>query len=133
MGDFDGSGRSDLLCRQNGSIEIFYNLLKRQKQPLDFCQNKNSQLTAADFNGDKKQDLLCRAKDGKMKVLLADETGKFKGVKIYLFIYIYVLKKYVYTRKIHGSPILIIWVLRFSPVVMSRYFVNSCSPVSMKV
>lgn len=78
VGDFDGSGRSDLLCRQNGSIEIFYNLLKRQKQPLDFCQNKNSQLTAADFNGDKKQDLLCRAKDGKMKVLLADETGKFK-------------------------------------------------------
>jgi len=81
LGDFDGNGRSDLLCQKGyrSSSEVFFNLQTHLSQDLDFCDVETSKLKTGDFNGDSRDDLLCIPRNSNVTVLLADQNGRFNS------------------------------------------------------
>jgi hypothetical protein len=67
VADFDGNGRSDLLCRDPNRLWINYadrqGAFRNQSdwtRDTSWCTGAQSSLFIADFNADSRQDLLCR-------------------------------------------------------------------------
>lgn len=85
-GDFDGNGRTDLLCKDAGRIWINFaspegrfDGVTRANQFLDtrFCTHRGADLLVADFNGDRRSDLICLSDDSGYLHLKAARAGGF--------------------------------------------------------
>ncbi len=85
MGDFNGDGRTDLLCSDRRSFWIDYADANGQFAREDWfresvwCSHAGSTLHAADVNGDGRTDLLCRDRNT-LWIDYADGAGQFSGV-----------------------------------------------------
>jgi len=98
VGDFNGDGRTDMLChcRKNGeknsrkfiggykkiavasSIGEFHGV--QWEKPMGWCHHPTAQLFVGDFNGDKKDDILCHSTDTGYKwIALTTDTLGFNG------------------------------------------------------
>ena len=85
-GDFDGNGRTDLLCKDPARIQIDYSgpsgtfdFITNVGEQLDtvFCTHTGARLYMGQFNGDARTDLLCVTRtNGDMQVDYA-EAGVF--------------------------------------------------------
>lgn len=86
-GDFNGDGRTDLLCHDQGSGETWITLATPRgtvgettwKSPLQWCYSSGAVLITGDFNGDGRSDLLCHQSDGYKWFDFADANGEFYG------------------------------------------------------
>ncbi|WP_437587649.1 FG-GAP-like repeat-containing protein [Sorangium sp. So ce1000] len=87
VGDFNGDGRTDLLCNQSdGDMLIDYadanghfdgsNWIYNDR---NYCVTSGEKLYVGDFNGDLRADLLCNQSDGDMLIDYADANGHFDG------------------------------------------------------
>jgi hypothetical protein len=83
VADFNGDGRADLLCRDPNRLWIDYadksgKFTGKPDWFLDtnWCTHKGSTLYIADFNGDKRADLLCRD-PGRLWINYANTSGQF--------------------------------------------------------
>ena len=82
LGDFDGDGRTDMLCRDPSRLWIDYADAAGHFADVDwsidttFCTQRNSALLLGDFNGDGRTDLLCRD-PGRHWFDYADAQGHF--------------------------------------------------------
>ncbi|XP_032241050.2 uncharacterized protein LOC5515387 [Nematostella vectensis] len=85
IGDFNGDGRSDILCHDHsGNKWISYaqsnggfnNKIDWHKA-MGWCYHQGSQLLIADINGDGRDDLLCHDANGYKWVALANCHGQF--------------------------------------------------------
>jgi V8-like Glu-specific endopeptidase len=85
-GDYDANGKDDLLCRTADNVSIAYANASGQftsvgwSSPLGFCNQPGANLYSGDFNGDHRDDLLCRDASGFTAVALASSAGQFAGV-----------------------------------------------------
>lgn len=85
-GDYDADGRDDLLCRAGSAVSIAYANASGQfsasgwSSTLAFCNQAGAKLSGGDFNGDLRDDLLCRDATGYTAVALANSSGQFTGV-----------------------------------------------------
>jgi V8-like Glu-specific endopeptidase len=85
-GDYDGDGKDDLLCRSGSAVSIAYANASGQftatgwAGTLGFCNQAGAKLYGGDFNGDLRDDLLCRDATGYTAVALANGAGQFTGV-----------------------------------------------------
>lgn len=85
VGDFNGDGRSDLLCqtRASGTIQIDYADGSGRFGSSDwsmtstFCKTTSSEMFIGDFNGDGRSDLLCHYGDPGIAIDYADASGRF--------------------------------------------------------
>lgn len=85
-GDYDADGREDLLCRSGTAVSIAYANESGQfsasgwSSTLVFCNQAGAKLYGGDFNGDLRDDLLCRDATGYTAVALANASGQFPAV-----------------------------------------------------
>jgi hypothetical protein len=88
VGDFNGDGRTDLLCHDTGSGYKWIAQAQANgtfngttwEKPLNWCYGVTAQLLLGDFNGDGKTDMLCHEKaNGYKWVSLAQPDGTFIG------------------------------------------------------
>ncbi|RYZ05958.1 MAG: trypsin-like serine protease [Myxococcales bacterium] len=85
-GDYDADGKDDLLCRAGNAVTIAYANASGQfaatgwASTLGFCNQAGAKLYGGDFNGDLRDDLLCRDATGYTAVALANASGQFAGV-----------------------------------------------------
>jgi hypothetical protein len=85
LGDFNGDGRMDLLCRDPG--RLWFNHADRQGRfaaggtgVLDtrWCTQANATIRLGDVNGDGRTDLLCKD-PARLAVIHADRSGRFRA------------------------------------------------------
>jgi FG-GAP-like repeat len=83
LGDFNGDGRTDMLCRDPARISINYadsqgRFHDRTDWHLDtrWCTHANAKLMLGDFNGDGRTDMLCRD-PARISINYADSQGRF--------------------------------------------------------
>ena len=87
VGDFNGDGRTDMLCHDsagkkwialaNSAGQFTGNSWYRA---MGWCNHAGSQLHIGDFNGDGKADMLCHdTRNGYKWVALANSAGQFTG------------------------------------------------------
>ncbi|EDO43438.1 predicted protein [Nematostella vectensis] len=90
IGDFNGDGRSDILCHDHsGNKWISYaqsnggfnNKIDWHKA-MGWCYHQGSQLLIADINGDGRDDLLCHDANGYKWVALANCHGQFTSTQL---------------------------------------------------
>ena len=88
IGDFDGDGRSDMLCHnyQTGYKTIAYANVggdfenpRMWNKNMHWCYQTNPTLYVGDFNGDGKDDMLCHDDNRNMFVAIARSGGTFIG------------------------------------------------------
>ena len=88
IGDFDGDGRSDMLCHNShtGHKKIAYANVggdfenpRTWNKNMHWCYKTNPKLYVGDFNGDGKDDMLCRDDNSNMCVAIARSGGTFVG------------------------------------------------------
>ncbi|WP_158502150.1 FG-GAP-like repeat-containing protein [Vitiosangium sp. GDMCC 1.1324] len=87
-GDFNGDGRSDMLCNNpvSGYVWIAYASSTGRftgtgwEKHLNWCNTTGSQLTMGDFNGDGRTDMLCHnVSTGSKAIAYANSAGSFTG------------------------------------------------------
>lgn len=87
IGDFNGDGRSDMLCHdtKSGYKWIAYangkgnfNAGTLWQLDMKWCGFVGSQLLIGDFNGDGRDDIMCHDKKGTKWISYADKKGAFK-------------------------------------------------------
>jgi len=88
IGDFNGDGRSDMLCHdRKGYKWIAYANVKGNfdagtgwHRNMRWCYGRHQSLLIGDFNGDGRDDMLCHDKRWGYKwIAYADKTGGFSG------------------------------------------------------
>lgn len=88
VGDFNGDGRSDLMCHDtaSGYKWIAYATSSGNftgtnwEADLGWCSQPNDQLVLGDYNGDRRTDLLCHnTSSGFKSIAQADVNGRFSG------------------------------------------------------
>jgi V8-like Glu-specific endopeptidase/endonuclease/exonuclease/phosphatase (EEP) superfamily protein YafD len=86
IGDFNGDGRSDMLCHDSAGNK--WTALANESGQftgtswsagMNWCNHEGSQLFIGDFNGDGRSDMLCHDSAGNKWTALADESGQFPG------------------------------------------------------
>jgi hypothetical protein len=83
-GDFNGDGRSDLMCRDASRLWFDYadaqgRLTGQTDWHIDtsFCTHSGASLYVEDINGDGRTDLFCRDSSGRMWIDYANQEGRF--------------------------------------------------------
>ncbi|XP_048584416.1 neurogenic locus notch homolog protein 1 isoform X2 [Nematostella vectensis] len=85
IGDFNGDGRDDMLCYDNNrkwvSLAQPGGSFKGTswEKAGGWCSHSGSSIYVGDFNGDKRDDLMCHDTAGKSWVMLAQAGGSFSG------------------------------------------------------
>jgi hypothetical protein len=87
VGDLNGDGRDDLLCRDtNGytssslaSTSGQFSTSGNWSKTLNFCNQAGAQLVLADVNKDKRKDMVCHDATGYTATLQASSTGQYNG------------------------------------------------------
>ncbi|KAJ8023839.1 hypothetical protein HOLleu_36392 [Holothuria leucospilota] len=88
IGDFNGDGRSDMLCHNthNGFKRVAiantngdFSGRTSWQASLGWCYHVNSKLYIGDFNGDGRDDMLCHDTTGYKAIAYASRTGSFRG------------------------------------------------------
>ncbi len=88
IGDFNGDGRSDLLCHDVANGDKWIILadasghfgLTNWYGALNWCDLNSERLFVGDANGDGRDDVVCHdVANGTKKVLYADSSGQFSG------------------------------------------------------
>lgn len=92
IGDFNGDGQSDMLCRDSGDGHLWIDYSARPgageglfnsnnwEYPGPWCSHATTSLLVADFNGDGRSDLLCHTRaNGGIDVKLARDGDVFGG------------------------------------------------------
>ncbi|MBY0564201.1 MAG: trypsin-like serine protease [Hyphomonadaceae bacterium] len=92
IGDFNGDGQSDMLCRDSGNGQLWIDYSARPgsgeglfnsnnyENPGPWCSHATTSLLVADFNGDGRSDLLCHTRsNGGIDVKLARDGDVFGG------------------------------------------------------
>lgn len=99
VGDFDGNGRSDVMCHNSGSgqrrIDFQYSTYRGlwgtnwDSYPDggavdDWCSDAGEEIFVGDYNGDGRDDLLCRVRSGytnagRKQIDFADANGHLDG------------------------------------------------------
>ncbi|MET0344273.1 MAG: VCBS repeat-containing protein [Polyangiales bacterium] len=86
VGDFNGDGRDDMLCHDNQGRK-WVSLATSSgsftgtswSASLGWCNHTGSQLFIGDYNGDRRDDMLCHDNLGRKWVALATPSGSFTG------------------------------------------------------
>jgi hypothetical protein len=86
IGDFDGDGRGDLFCH-DGDGRRWIDLADEQGRYLGtdtypawgWCGHPGAKLLIGDFNGDRRDDLLCYDREGRRWIDFAAEGGHLHG------------------------------------------------------
>lgn len=83
VGDFDGNGTDDVMCKSQNDMWIEYNnfptIQNDWHASTTWCDPSNT-LLIGDFNNDQHADLLChRPSDGRIWIDLANSAGQFGG------------------------------------------------------
>jgi microsomal dipeptidase-like Zn-dependent dipeptidase len=83
LGDFNGDGRTDQLCKDPGRIWLKFATLTGQfadpgsrVQDTDWCSQAGARLHIGDFDGDGRDDLLCRS-NADVRIKHAGADGSF--------------------------------------------------------
>ncbi|XP_071950348.1 uncharacterized protein [Antedon mediterranea] len=88
VGDFNGDGRSDILCHDTKTGKKWVSLAQpggvflgtTWQKDMNWCKEDTAELFVADINADGRYDMLChRAKDGYKWVSYAKQDGTFPG------------------------------------------------------
>jgi V8-like Glu-specific endopeptidase len=86
QGDVNLDRRKDLICQDaTGYVSwVLASSTGRYSsssfgQTINFCKSASAKLLVGDFNGDRREDLLCREASGLQSVSLANSSGKFTG------------------------------------------------------
>jgi hypothetical protein len=89
IGDFNGDGKSDMLCHDNKgknwvALANAQGVFTGTTSHLHgWCGHGGSQLLLGDFNGDGRTDLLCHDNKGRKWIAYATRQGKFTGTNWY--------------------------------------------------
>ena len=84
LGDFNGDGRTDWLCRESDRLAIDYADSQGRFAGTDWsrastwCSHTNASMNLGDFNGDGRTDLLCQDPN-RLWIDYADNRGSFSG------------------------------------------------------
>jgi hypothetical protein len=84
LGDFNRDGKSDSLCHDaHGEITIDYNEAgaplgaSQFFNNLQFCRGDGAKLFTADVTGDRRDELLCHERSGRISIHYANSAGRF--------------------------------------------------------
>ncbi|MGR3279668.1 FG-GAP repeat domain-containing protein [Acaryochloris marina NIES-2412] len=88
VGDINGDGRADLICKDNGRIYVDYggkNFFQGTNYYVDtkWCTHSGATFSISDQNYDRRADLVCTSSDGSIYVDFSDRNGKFSGTDFF--------------------------------------------------
>lgn len=76
--DFDGNGRSDMVCQEStGRISIYYDNRSTWSSKIPWCNEPDSKLSFQDMDGDGRTDMVCTDKSSRIYTINADGKGQF--------------------------------------------------------
>lgn len=88
IGDFNGDGRSDMMCHDTNNGYKWVSLANGNgdfsgstswEAALGWCYHGGSELHIGDFNGDGRDDMLCHDTNGYKWISYASSSGSFSG------------------------------------------------------
>jgi len=88
IGDFNGDGRSDMLCHDNSGRKWIayanadgnFDAGTGWYKGMGWCNHRGAKLLVADFNGDGKDDMMCHdTRNGYKWISFANRVGAFDG------------------------------------------------------